>query len=173
MDKIRQENRKKASNFDGIARVRPEREKKGYEKLDYSEALIKIDKTRRRQWQEIHANVILAYTALIERFEGKRPPTTKEVADFCDLAVGTVKAHLAEISFKPLEHPLRILTDSVIMNIFESTRNNAASQKLWMQLMEGFSETNTMDLKIKEIPPIAFVPFQQKRVQEETKQLES
>jgi hypothetical protein len=157
----------KAGRFEVIKRVRPEKVKRGYEKLDYSDAMINIDRTKKRQWQEVHANIILAYTALIESLNGKRTPTSREVAEFCELSLSTVKNHLSQISFKPLEHPLRILTDAVIMNIYESSRNNAASQKLWMQLMEGFSENNTMDLKIKEIPAIAFVPFQQKRVQEE------
>ena len=70
-----------------------------------------------------------------------RKPTYQEVADDCRLSRNTVDKHIKSLKFDGLKHPLRILTDDVILAIAATARaGSSASQKLWMQIMEGWTE---------------------------------
>lgn len=71
--------------------------------------------------------------------------TYKEIAEATGLSETTVRMHYKKIEFKPLESPLRELTPYVILNIYNNSKRSAASQKLWMQIMEGWNEEYTIN----------------------------
>ena len=95
-------------------------------------------------WQLNHSIIRDSYVKLIQ--ELKRKPTIKEVSENCNLCVDTINKHIRELKFDPLKHPLRVLTDDVIISIISSAKNGSAgSQKLWMQLCEGWSEKTIIE----------------------------
>ena len=99
-------------------------------------------------WDLNHQIIRDAYVKLIGSF--KRKPTYQEVSNDCNLSIKTIKKHIDTLKFDPLKHPLRILTDDVILAIAASARNgSSASQKLFMQICEGWTEKT-----INEIPGI-------------------
>lgn len=97
------------------------------------------ESTRNITWDLNHSIIRDSYVKLIQSLE--RKPTYKEVSEDCKLSEKTIKKHIKSIKFDPLKHPLRILTDDVLISIANSSKNgSAASQKLWMQICEGWSE---------------------------------
>jgi hypothetical protein len=109
----------------------------------------KIDKNilkpDRIDWLKNQAIIQQSYVDLIK--ELKRCPTSKEVSESTGLSICTIKNHVKELKFQPLENPLRVLTDDVIVAIYSSTRmGNSGSQKLWMQIMEGWKESSNVNL---------------------------
>lgn len=99
-------------------------------------------KQKRKDWEINHALITEAYLSLVK--ERLRAPTVQEVADMLGLTWDTVRKHVDELRFTPSTHPLRILTDKVIISIAQSAmEGNPGSQKLWMQLMEGWGEKTT------------------------------
>ena len=99
-------------------------------------------------WDLNHQIIRDTYVKLIK--ELTRKPTYQEVSDACNLSVNTIKKHIDTLKFNPLKHPLRILTEDVLMAIKKSAENgSSASQKLWMQICEGWTEKT-----INEIPGI-------------------
>ena len=95
-------------------------------------------------WEYNHSIIRDAYVTLIQSL--KRKPTIAEVSENCNLCVDTINKHIRELKFDPLKHPLRVLTDDVIISIISSAKNGSAgSQKLWMQLCEGCSEKTIIE----------------------------
>jgi len=90
-------------------------------------------------WQANQKLLQEAYIELIQ--ELKRCPTRKEISDAVNLSETTIQKHIVEMKFDPISHPLRVLTNDVIASIYDSSKNgSSASQKLWMQIMEGWRE---------------------------------
>ena len=90
-------------------------------------------------WDYNHSIIRNSYVKLIKNF--KRKPTYDEVSKDTDLSIPTIKKHIDELKFEPLKHPLRILTEDVMLAIENSAKKgSSASQKLWMQICEGWSE---------------------------------
>jgi len=90
-------------------------------------------------WQVNQALIQEAYLKLY--IELKRCPTRLEISKYTNLSDKTIGKHVAKFKFEPSEDVLRLLTPDVIASIHKSSRKgNAASQKLWLQLFEGFSE---------------------------------
>ena len=82
--------------------------------------------------------------------ENKRAPTNTEIQKKTGFSLTTIKKHLKEINFQPNQSPLRALTPDVIMSIAKSAmKGSAASQKLWLQVMEGWSETINANIEQK------------------------
>lgn len=97
-------------------------------------------------WQVNQKVIQETYLQLIQ--ELKRCPTTQEVSERAKLSVSTIDKHIAELKFEPVKNPLRTLTPDVIVSIYNSARKgNSASQKLWFQLMEGWSESQEIKFK--------------------------
>lgn len=90
-------------------------------------------------WQRNQALIQEIYIELVK--ELKRCPTILEVSEGVNLSIDTINKHVKELKFEPLESPLRSLTPDVLMSIVKSARRgSSASQKLWLQVMEGWSE---------------------------------
>ena len=93
-----------------------------------------------------HSLIHDSYVKLIEQL--KRKPTIAEVAEDCKLSHNTIDFHIKNLKFDPLKHPLRVLSEGVLIAIAKSAKDgSSASQKLWMQLTEGWTEKT-----INEIP---------------------
>jgi len=90
-------------------------------------------------WDLNHTIIRDSYVKLIRTT--KRKPTFAEVSKDCKLSIPTIQKHLHTLVFELRKHPLRILTDDVLLAIVNSARKGSTgSQKLWMQLTEGWSE---------------------------------
>jgi len=95
-------------------------------------------------WDYNHSIIRDSYVKLIQNLE--RKPTYPEIAKDTNLAHTTIEKHISILKFEPHKHPLRILTDDVILAIAGSARNgSSASQKLWFQIMEGWTEKQIME----------------------------
>ena len=95
-------------------------------------------------WEINHQIIRDAYVTLIASLE--RKPTYKEVSEDCGLSINTIKKHIDELKFNPVKSPLRILTEDVIMSIANSAMDGShGSQKLWMQILEGWSERTVLE----------------------------
>jgi hypothetical protein len=101
-------------------------------------------KDRKGDWQFNHRAIRKAIIAFVKKY-GERP-TNAEIARLTKLSIPTVERHVREMRFKTEDHPLRALSEEVLLNIFASSKKSPASQKLWFQLMEGFSEKVQNDL---------------------------
>ena len=98
-----------------------------------------MDKGRNITWQVNQALIQDAYLKLI--IDLKRCPTRLEIEKETGLSDTTIDKHIKEFQFEPTNESLRLLTPDVIASIYKSARKgNAASQKLWLILFEGFSE---------------------------------
>ena len=100
--------------------------------------------TKNITWEINHQIIRDAYVTLIAELE--RKPTYQEVSDHCNLSIKTIKKHIDELKFNPVKSPLRILTEDVIMSIANSALEGShGSQKLWMQILEGWSERTVLE----------------------------
>jgi len=107
--------------------------------------LYKNDKKQRIDWFNNQALIQSAYVNLIIKL--KRCPTVLEISEEVNLSITTINAHIAKMKFEPLQSPMRSLTPDVIASIYTAARKGqSASQKLWMQLMEGWSESTNMNI---------------------------
>jgi len=90
-------------------------------------------------WEVNHRIISDSYLKLIKKLG--RKPTYEEVVRDTGISRATLQKHIAELKFEPQKHPLRILTDEVILSIYKSAiKGSSASQKLWFMLMEGWNE---------------------------------
>ena len=104
-----------------------------------------VPKEDRIDWLRNQAIIQNAYIELIQHLH--RCPTNLEVSEKVNLSVHTIKNHVKELKFEPLQSPLRSLTPDVIASIYNSARKGLpASQKLWMQIMEGWSEGMNLNI---------------------------
>ena len=105
-------------------------------------------------WQRNQALIQESYIELVK--ELKRCPTILEVSENVNLSINTINKHIKELKFEPLKSSLRALTPDVLIAIAKSARKgSAASQKLWVQLMEGWTEKQDIDMSVT-IPQIIF-----------------
>ncbi|NQU87294.1 MAG: hypothetical protein HQ541_16190 [Mariniphaga sp.] len=97
-----------------------------------------------------------SYVKLIKNL--KRKPTIAEVSKDCNLSHNTIDKHIKELKFNPLKHPLRILSDDVILSIVNSAKKgSSASQKLWMQICEGWTEKQVIEHEGEIITGIEYI----------------
>ena len=114
---------------------------KGGMKIDKKKVTRKLSQedSRNKTWQINQALIQDAYLNLIVKL--KRCPTRLELSQETNLSEPTINKHVKEFKFEPVHESLRLLTPDIITSIYKSSRKgNAASQKLWLQLFEGFSE---------------------------------
>jgi len=97
------------------------------------------EQKRRMDWEINHARIKETFITLIK--EHKRTPTLTEMAKATRLGRKTIERHVKDIKFDAMLHPLRVLTEEVILSIFVSAKQgNSGSQKLWLQLFESFTD---------------------------------
>ena len=108
-------------------------------------------------WDLNHSLIRDSYVKLIKELE--RKPTIAEVSKDCNLSHNTIDSHIKELRFDPLKHPLRMLTEDVMLAIEDSAKNgSSASQKLWMQICEGWSEKTINEIPgIEKIQPLNII----------------
>lgn len=106
----------------------------------------KLGKTDKNiTWQVNQKIIHETYLALIGRL--KRCPTIGEVCEETKLSRNTLDDHIKELQFDPPKSPLRVLTPDIIAAIYSSARKgSSASQKLWLQVMEGWSEKTDLNM---------------------------
>lgn len=95
-------------------------------------------------WELNHSIIRDSYVKLIKAFV--RKPTYDEVSVDTKLSIKTIKNHIDTLKFEPQKHPLRVLSDDVLLAIASSARSgSSASQKLWFQIMEGWTEKQVVE----------------------------
>lgn len=100
---------------------------------------VKPDTKKNITWNLNQKLIQEAYIGLLQ--ELKRCPTIQEVSDQTELSCKTIRLHIKDMQFEPSVHPLRVLTMDVLMFIYMSSKKgSSASQKLWLQVMEGWHE---------------------------------
>ena len=83
------------------------------------------------------------YAYIIES-KGKAPSYT-DLAERTGLSYRTIEKRYKEIEFKPMDSYFRLLTPDIIVAIAHSAKKgSSASQKLWMQIVEGWAERNEL-----------------------------
>lgn len=93
----------------------------------------------RSDYEHNHLVIRKAYMELLAKY--KRKPTLSELAEKAKVSLKTVDRHLEDMQFKPLNSSLRILTDDILVSIFQTARKgNVAAQKLWLVVIEGWRE---------------------------------
>lgn len=114
---------------------------------DEGKPTIEKGKRRNNNWEANHAAIRDAYVRLIADL--LRRPTVPEVVQMCGLNYETVRKHINALKFEPIAHPLRVLTDDVLLAVVQGAKDgNAASQKLWFQVMEGWRESNIVEAQV-------------------------
>ncbi|MBA7516159.1 hypothetical protein ES705_08204 [subsurface metagenome] len=90
-------------------------------------------------WQLNNLIIRNSYVDLIEKLH--RKPTQSEVSKDCKLSENTISKHIDTLSFEPLKNSLRILSDDVLISIYHTAMaGSTGSQRLWLQVSEGWSE---------------------------------
>lgn len=86
------------------------------------------------------------YFAMMEYMKRyRRVPDVEEIASIVDMPASAVQNILSKMQFTRIAHPLRVLTNDVLMSIYQSARRGTVeAQKLWMQLFEGYSPKDGM-----------------------------
>ncbi len=101
-------------------------------------------KKKRKDWDEHQAEIRDAYIRIAAI--KKHCPTIRELAAEAGFAKATIEKHIKEIKFEPIKSKMRILTPDILIAIFNSAkRGSSSSQKLWLQVMEGFSEQSNIN----------------------------
>jgi len=121
------------------------------------------ESTRNITWQKNQALIQDAYIRLIKNL--RRCPTQLEVCSEVNLSMKAVENHVKELKFEPLKDLMRTLTPDVVMAIANSAmKGSSASQKLWMQIMEGWTESHNIDLSSlgERITGFNYIPPQSK-----------
>jgi len=98
----------------------------------------KADKTR-RDWEHNQVMIQEAFIKLLKK--KKRKPTGVELAEETGLGTTTIDRHIKKMKFEMQSDTWRSLTPAVIASIFKgATRGGVFAQKLWLQVVEGWSE---------------------------------
>ena len=68
-----------------------------------------------------------------------------EISEHVNLSIKTLEKHVKDLKFEPTKELMRTLTPDVVMAIAESAKKgSSSSQKLWMQIMEGWTERHEL-----------------------------
>ena len=91
---------------------------------------------------------------------GKKIPTVKELAHLTGLSTPTINRHIKDIQFLPQSTAYRALTPYVLQNLFKQTHKSPTAVKLWLQVVEGWTETS--DLKMPTVDVKVILPAAEK-----------
>jgi len=102
---------------------------------------IKVQKTSRMR-KDKKLNMTLIRDAILKYMkEQKKPPTAVELSKQLGISAETIGKHISNMSFDTEKSIWRSLTPDVVASILSSCKKgSSASQKLWMQIFEKFSE---------------------------------
>ncbi|RJP68405.1 MAG: hypothetical protein C4539_08945 [Ignavibacteriales bacterium] len=111
---------------------------------------VTVETKRNITWLKNQALLQETYVRLISKL--KCCPTVKQISEETNLSIKTIKLHIKDLKFQPSANPLRVLTGNVLAAIYTSAcEGSAQSQRLWVSLLEGWSEkaelTHKFDLK--------------------------
>lgn len=102
--------------------------------------------TRRARKSDFAANNAIireSFIAVLKRNKGLRP-SVDELSSETGLSGSTIKKHLKELDFKDLMSEnacFKLLTDDVVLAVYRTAiKGNPSAQKLWFQVVEGWSE---------------------------------
>lgn len=102
---------------------------------------------------------ILQYTK-----DNNRAPLPVEIHKGTGLHYNTVKKHLAKLDMSDQLKHMRVLTPNMIMATYQAgVRGNVQAQKLWYQLVEGWSEDAPL------VPPDRVNQFDQLELEDKLK----
>ena len=102
----------------------------------------------RKDWEKNHEAIKNCYIEYIRL--NHKMPTMTYVAKELNVNWSTIDRHIKDLKFTPEEHPLRVLSDEVILAIAATARKgNPQSQKLWFQVMENWAEKSKFDITTK------------------------
>jgi len=100
---------------------------------------------KRSDWERNHELIRNAYVDAIKELE--RKPTISHISRVVGMTWHVVAAHLDSIENDLSKHPLRVLTEDMILAVAKAARKgNPQSQKLWFQIMEGWTEKTNLDV---------------------------
>ena len=87
-------------------------------------------------------NMMLIRDAILEYLKkNKKPPTALELEKILGISNDAIGRHIKEMTFDTEESIWRSLTPDVVVSILKSAKKgSSASQKLWMQIFEKWSE---------------------------------
>jgi hypothetical protein len=111
-------------------------------------------KKHRADYIAVHLRLSDMVYQILNDSKGMTLPTPTLLAKRTGLSVKTVQRHYDTLEFQPVNSPLRSLSDRVIVNMFNLTRKSAAAQKLWFEIMEGWSEESIVNVNDIELAPI-------------------
>ena len=105
----------------------------------------KLGKTSENITFQVNQAIIQdAYIKLIK--EKQRCTTMLEISEHVNLSIKTLENHVRHLKFEPTKELIRTLTPDVVMAIANSARKgSSASQKLWMQIKEGWAERQEVE----------------------------
>jgi hypothetical protein len=112
----------------------------------------------RSDWEDNQETIREAYVSILKRKRGGRPKSS-EISKETGLSRATILRHMKTLDVSclaPESNSFKILTDDVMISIFRSAmKGSAASQKLWLQVVEGWSEKqiNEHTGRIETTPP--------------------
>lgn len=106
---------------------------------------------KRGERKDKEANHRVIRDAFLDILKDKvKAPTIKELEAATGLSHNTIKAHLKELKFEPEQSPWRMLSPEILEAIYKSAISlnpgSQADRKLWMQLVEGWSEKTSTDV---------------------------
>lgn len=103
------------------------------------------DAKKRSDWEKNHEAIRDAYVAGIKML-GKKPTITY-ISKELNINWNTVWRHLEDIENDLRKSPLRVLTEDIILAVARAAQGgNPQSQKLWFQIMEGWTEKTNLDV---------------------------
>lgn len=79
--------------------------------------------------------------------KGKKVPTQYEIAKQTKLHRNTVATHYKNLKFEPLNSVQRSFTPLVLNNLLALTKKSPTAIKLWLQVMEGWTEEQILNIK--------------------------
>jgi len=83
-------------------------------------------------------------------------PTVGELAQMTGLSTRTVIRHYREMRFEPTEHPLKILNDDVLLNIYKLSKTQVRAAELWAMLFMNFNRSLNVNVKGQVIHKVEF-----------------
>lgn len=96
--------------------------------------------TKNKTWSYNHIKIRDAFMEILSR--KKRPPTYREISEKIGLSINTVQEHVRSLKLKSSSDKFKILTEDVLAAIAKGAmKGNVGSQKLWMQIVEGWRES--------------------------------
>ena len=114
-------------------------------KIKESKSIILGGKKVRKDWLFNHNLIKDSFLKIVK--DKKRAPTIPELSKETNMSENAIFKHLQKISFEKTNSIFRVLTPEVLLSVFKSAqKGSSSSQKLWLQVVEGWSEKANIDL---------------------------